>query len=264
MPTVRTGHAVRWPAAAGLALLLLTAAGCSADGDAADSARPSATSRPTGPSVDGCDVLQDDTGIQGVEPEGQALSGRTVVEGALAEADRSTTVSTIYLDPPEDDAALARFAAEVEQQPGVRRIRTVDRAATYAAFRRLFAGQTEMLDNVRPEDLPLSVVALVANDDAAELERWARRQPTTYEVRALGSDAQLFGDLPRWLQRAADRRALIDLADQLRRVEGEPPWATVSAEILTHALEAGPEGIDVASGAVDGAVDSLERQLGAC
>lgn len=240
-----------------LALAVVALGACSATGG-----EPRA-SAPTGEVTQAaCDLLAEETTLQGAGPA-VPLPADRVVEVLLAAADHDLTTTTVYLEPSQDDADLAAFAAELAERPGVRSVRTTDRAATYDDFRRMFADQPTMLERVTPEDLPVSATAVIASDEADALEDWARARSTTFEVRTLG-DSDLYGDLARWLVREDDRAALADLGAQLERVDGTPTWAVAAAQVIDGALEDGPAGVSVDPALASDAVVALDEQLAAC
>jgi cell division transport system permease protein len=93
----------------------------------------------------------------------------------------------VYLEPGIEAEQLAQVEQLLDDNPAVRRATYVDEDATYTDFRRLFRGQTAMLENVRKQDLPTSF--RVEPTDASvqvvtELVNYYRRQDNVYEVRA--------------------------------------------------------------------------------
>ncbi|MCB1039373.1 MAG: permease-like cell division protein FtsX [Acidimicrobiales bacterium] len=169
----------------------------------------------------------------------------------------------IYLDPEADEEALHALAGEVDSRPGVRSTAERGRDATYEDFQRLFADQEEMLANVQPEDLPLSVTAVVDSADAAALVTWARAESLVYDVSEFDA-VRYFTELTRWLEREADRDELARFATLLRHVDGEPAWATVAADILDDARADGVGQVDADPQQVAEATAELARQVARC
>lgn len=93
----------------------------------------------------------------------------------------------VYLDPGISQSELASVKQSLEENPGVRKATYVDRDKTYADFKRLFKGQTAILENVGPKDLPTSFKVEPKNKDVDAVQalvRYYKKQPNIFEVRA--------------------------------------------------------------------------------
>jgi cell division transport system permease protein len=93
----------------------------------------------------------------------------------------------VYVDPGINKAQLAEVRKLLDDNPGVKKSTYVDENATYADFKRLFKGQTSMLENVRKQDLPTSF-RVEPRDSSVEtvqdLVTYYRKQDNVFEVRA--------------------------------------------------------------------------------
>lgn len=227
---------------AGIAVLVIAfvAPGCSSV--TSESGEPEASR------VDACSVLSDSVPLRpfaGDPPPGFG-DADTLLEvplhAALAPGGRNMLASmiVIYLDVG-DEADLDRWADQVQSRPGVHSVEVYDLDKSYEEFRRLFSGQPEMLEAVRPEDLPTSVWA--ETDDAATaqaLEEWARAEDGIYEVMVRGPEDPSW-EMQFWgLDSEVDRSTWREEADRLDAVDGSPEWATAYADLVREVIEVGP------------------------
>lgn len=78
----------------------------------------------------------------------------------------------IYFDRPEADDDMRAAAAALDADPRVSRVRTETRNEAYVRFKEIFADRPDMIEVVRPEALPASVLVLpidaVAPTDLAD------------------------------------------------------------------------------------------------
>lgn len=93
----------------------------------------------------------------------------------------------VYVNPDITAGQLSSVRRSLRENPGVRNSTYIDRAATYADFRRLFKDQPSMMETIRPADLPTSF-RVEPKDASVEtvsnLVRLYRREPNVYEVKA--------------------------------------------------------------------------------
>jgi cell division transport system permease protein len=93
----------------------------------------------------------------------------------------------VYVDPDISPAELAAVRKTLEDNPGVKDATYVNRERTYADFKRLFKGQTTMLENIRAKDLPTSF-KVEPKDKSVEtvqdLVTYYKKRPNVFEVRA--------------------------------------------------------------------------------
>lgn len=92
----------------------------------------------------------------------------------------------VYVDPGIKGSDLAEVKQNLDANPGVRKATYFDEAKTYNDFRKLFKGESVMLENVRPQDLPTSFRVEPKDASAqsvSELVDFYRNQPHVYQVR---------------------------------------------------------------------------------
>jgi hypothetical protein len=159
------------------------------------------------------------------------------LEWAVALLDVGVPTVSVFIDPGRDDLLLP-MQRRIESRVGVRSTKVIDPDEAYANFRRLFAGNKKMLDNVLPEDLPSSVeVTFAVGTNTQPFVDWARDQDDVFEVRA--GLWGLEGTASAAFLNDGDRRHWRRLADELDGVEGHPAWASLAATVLRDALEHG-------------------------
>lgn len=93
----------------------------------------------------------------------------------------------VYVDPEITEPQLAEVRANLEDNPQVARAEYVDQDATYALFKKLFAGKDVILENVQPENLPTSFKVEPTDksaDTVTELAQYYRKQPNVFDVTA--------------------------------------------------------------------------------
>ncbi len=159
-----------------------------------------------------------------------------VLAWMLRSVDQQQVTVLIYLDPGANARDLAVLADATQAQDGVVSVREIGRDETFRAFQRLFEGQTKMLEDVRPENLPTSVHTEVESDAAQHLVSWAEERSGIFAVRALPDPVSLIDGA---LSKASDREAWETLSAALATVEGDPEWATTSAAVIDSFLSEG-------------------------
>jgi cell division transport system permease protein len=120
-----------------------------------------------------------------------AIVGATVlvrqgVQNATAQW-RGGVEFIVYVDPGISKDELAAVRKSLVDNPGVKKATYVNRAQTYADFKRLFKGQTTMLENVKPEHLPTSFKVSPKDksvESVQELVQLYKKKPNVFEVRA--------------------------------------------------------------------------------
>jgi hypothetical protein len=169
----------------------------------------------------------------------------------------------VYL-PPGGDGNLEAMEQRLRRRDDVVDTRTVDVEQTYEDFRRLFAEQENMLDSVRPEDLPTSVWVTVEDDLAARrLAEEYRPRDDVYEVRFAEGIVAPAGAFVS----TSDRRHWKDLARRLDRVEGHPAWAEAAAATLRDLLSRGVKRVgsdDRVADRTQTAIDGVTKETDRC
>lgn len=93
----------------------------------------------------------------------------------------------VYVDAGISDEDLAQVREDLDANPGIARWEYVDDAATMEAVQRVFEGQTAMLDNLRPGDLPTSFKVEPVDkrvETIQELVSYYSKRPFVFHVRA--------------------------------------------------------------------------------
>lgn len=218
------------------ALLVVAVAGCSTTGGS-DSA-------PSGSNASACKVLEapmpeaEPGATQSLVGPRGGRAGDQLIWVLNALDDERVTVY-VYLQPEATEDDLEDFEGEIAARPGVLHTSTVGRDQTFEDFQQLFEDNESMLENVVPEDLPLSVRAEVEGQQVDALVTWARKRDDVYDTRDPGDIAPSV--LAFSFDKQAQRDAWADLAAGLRTIDGDPAWAATSADTIDLMLE---EGID--------------------
>lgn len=90
----------------------------------------------------------------------------------------------VYVEPGASTAAVDELRGRLDRDPQITAARYVGVDQTYERFRRLFQGQSVMLDNVKATDLPTSFEVTVArNVEPGEVAARWRADPAAWEVR---------------------------------------------------------------------------------
>jgi cell division transport system permease protein len=79
----------------------------------------------------------------------------------------------VFMNPEASPEQLSQVEQNLRESPDVADVTFVDQAAAYEEFKRLFADSPEMVDSVRPEDLPPSYRVKPVNKDADSVESLA-------------------------------------------------------------------------------------------
>lgn len=93
----------------------------------------------------------------------------------------------VYVEPDITASQLAEVRQSLADNPGVEKATYIDRDATYKDFKKLFAGQETMLNNIRPSDLPTSFRVRPTDSDVTTVQglvNYYRNRPNVFEVRA--------------------------------------------------------------------------------
>jgi cell division transport system permease protein len=93
----------------------------------------------------------------------------------------------VFVDADISKAQLEAVEADLERNPGVKRIEYIDVEETWADFRRLFKDDETMLENVRKTDLPTSFRVEPVDksvESVQELVSYYRKRPNVFEVTA--------------------------------------------------------------------------------
>lgn len=120
-----------------------------------------------------------------------AIVGTTVLvrQGAqnLTDRYRNGVEFIVFVEPSITDSELAVVRKSLDDNPGIASIDYVNRAETYAEFKKLFKGQDTLISNTRPEDLPTSF-RVKPKDASVEsvqnLVDYYRKQANVYDVKA--------------------------------------------------------------------------------
>ena len=91
----------------------------------------------------------------------------------------------VYLNPGVTDSQVAAVRRSLDENPGIKSATYVDQKQTYADFQKLFKGQTTMLDNTRPQDLPTSFKVQPKDKNVTSVQslvNFYSKQPNVYEV----------------------------------------------------------------------------------
>lgn len=204
----------------------------------AEAGVPGTSASPTAP----CDVLDQEVPL--ASDVGAIMNGpggthaRDLLPWLLRSFDDQQSTVIVYLEPGTPETRLDQLAEDASHRPGVVSIETVGVGATYADFQDLFEDQEQMLDNVRPEDLPTSVRVEIEAESAEDLADWARSQHDLFEVRD-ASDVQP-SVLDGLITKQGDRDGWSTLAERLDTVDGAPEWAATGSTTIRALLEDGP------------------------
>jgi cell division transport system permease protein len=93
----------------------------------------------------------------------------------------------VYVNADASTAEVDAVRKDLEANPNVADAIYVDRDATFKEFRRLFKGNSSMLDNVRPADLPTSFRVKPTDRNAEfvqQLVNYYRKRPNVFAVTA--------------------------------------------------------------------------------
>jgi cell division transport system permease protein len=120
-----------------------------------------------------------------------AIVGATVlvrqgVQNATAEW-KGGVEFMVYLQPDITEAERKVVEQSLKSNPSVKSFTYVDKNETYADFKKLFADEPTMLENVRKEDLPTryKVVPTSATVESVRgLTKLYRKEPNVFEVRS--------------------------------------------------------------------------------
>jgi hypothetical protein len=172
-------------------------------------------------------------------PSARATSTVGNLEWVIETLDIGVLTVHVFVEPGGSDL-VGDVDHRIAAHDGVRstEVRTIEES--YAEFRELFADEPEMLENVRPEDLPPQVVVTLAPDaDIEGFIAWASDLDHIQEVRGgiSGSASMASGAF----LNEGDRRHWQELAGAMDDVEGHPRWAVLGAEVLRDVLKRGTE-----------------------
>lgn len=93
----------------------------------------------------------------------------------------------VFVDADITQAQLDAVEADLERNPGVKRIDYIDVEETWADFRRLFKDDETMLENVLKTDLPTSFRVEPVDksvESVQELVNYYRKRPNVFDVKA--------------------------------------------------------------------------------
>lgn len=239
------------------ALVVIAVAGCStAGGSGSDAANASACKVLEAPTPE----VEPDT----AQPLGGPRGGRAGdrLAWVLSALDEVRVTVYLYLQPASGEDDLEALEAEIAARPGVLDTRAIGREETFEDFQELFEDQQQMLENVEPEDLPMSVRAEVEGEQVDALMAWAREGDDVYDTREPGDIGPSV--LASSFTKQAQRDAWAELAAGLGAIDGDPAWASTSAATIDLMLE---EGIDASvedPAALSEARQELEEILSTC
>ena len=103
---------------------------------------------------------------------GGSLMLRTGIENATARWQGGIEF-VVYLRTDATTEQIDSVGQALEESPEVANVKFFDQQASYEEFKRLFADSPEMVDSVRPEDLPPSYRVEPVNKDADSVESLA-------------------------------------------------------------------------------------------
>jgi cell division transport system permease protein len=103
---------------------------------------------------------------------GGSLMLRTGIQNATARWQGGIEF-VVYLNTTASQDQIDALGRDREESPEVASVKYFDQQASYDEFKRLFADSPEMVDSVRPEDLPPSYRVEPVNKDAASVESLA-------------------------------------------------------------------------------------------
>lgn len=126
---------------------------------------------------------------------GGSLMLRTGIENATARWQGGIEF-VVYLNTTATQDQIDSVGRDLEESPEVANVKYFDQQASYEEFKRLFADSPEMVDSVRPEDLPPSYRVEPVNKDADSVESLAN----TFRDRAGVKDVILASKTIRLIQ----------------------------------------------------------------
>ena len=103
---------------------------------------------------------------------GGSLMLRTGIENATARWQGGIEF-VVYLNTTATPEQIDSVGQALQESPEVASVKFFDQQASYEEFKRLFADSPEMVDSVRPEDLPPSYRVEPVNKDADSVESLA-------------------------------------------------------------------------------------------
>ena len=103
---------------------------------------------------------------------GGSLMLRTGIENATARW-QGGIAFVVYLNTTATPEQIDSVGQALQESPEVASVKFFDQQASYEEFKRLFADSPEMVDSVRPEDLPPSYRVEPVNKDADSVESLA-------------------------------------------------------------------------------------------
>ena len=113
------------------------------------------------------------------EPAPSTPAGRTLACADLL----------VFLDPASSDAARRSVQAEIEAAPDVASVLVLDQDDVYERFRALFRDEPAMIENVQPDELPVTIQVEAADasgeDPLGGLRTQVQRNDGVLEVRAV-------------------------------------------------------------------------------
>lgn len=128
---------------------------------------------------------------------GGSLMLRTGIQNATARWQGGIEF-VVYLRTDASQDQIDAVGRELEQSPEVANVKFFDQNASYEEFKRLFSDSPEMVDSVRPEDLPPSYRVEPVNKDADSVESLAntfRDRAGVKDVILASKTIQLIQDL---------------------------------------------------------------------
>jgi cell division transport system permease protein len=126
---------------------------------------------------------------------GGSLMLRTGIENATARWQGGIEF-VVYLNTTATPEQIDSVGRDLQESPEVANVKYFDQQASYEEFKRLFADSPEMVDSVRPEDLPPSYRVEPVNKDADSVESLAN----TFRDRAGVKDVILASKTIRLIQ----------------------------------------------------------------
>lgn len=224
-----------------LALGLGTTAGCSTSGSGTGERADEQADTPTR-AVAACAVLDRDAPGGGTRPGEPTLDVGNRLVLAFGALDPAKV--HVYLDPGSD-GQLPDLDRALAERSEVTSTRVADVDDSFALFQDLFAGEDDILESMRPVDLPTSVTARTDSAEAAEsLADWAAELDgfDVFEVRTVEHRDAAVRSLGETMVAESHRSAWHDLAEDLDRIEGNPEWSALAAELIRATLEQGDDG----------------------